>query len=155
MRSKADREKKMAQIIGDYGYQVGGDQIVGGADHGFQAKDLPLSFAGSVLATIAASAVAQLVPIQLLRTFRPDRFVVDRVQAASLSLADVKIGTVSLNASTGVVPLDAFSPDGTDITLRPVVTGTPALAINCFITNRTAVAVTVFSIGAIGPSAPG
>lgn len=144
----------MAQIIGDYGYQSGGDQIVGDAGD-LQAASLPLSFAGSVLATILASAIAQLVPIQLLRTFRPDRFVVDRVQAASLSLADVKIGTVSLNASTGVVPLDAFAPDGTDIVLRPVVTGTPALAINCFITNRTAVAVTNFSIGAIGPSAPG
>jgi len=134
----------MATEITGWG-EVGADDL--------QASQLPQNFAATVPVTIAASATGTVVELVPLRVIRPDRIVVDRVQAASLTLDDVKIGTVSLNASTGKIAMDAFSPDAQGTAMRCTQTASPSLHIFFTVSNKTATAVTNFSIGIIGPSA--
>jgi len=138
-------KKKMAEIIGWDSSEVGGEEL--------RADRLPQNFAATSPATVAASAQGQVLELSPLRVIRPDRIVVDRTQAASLTLDDVKIGTVSLNASTGKMPMDAFAPDAQDTSMRCTVTASPSLHIYFTVSNKTATAVTNFSIGIIGPSA--
>jgi hypothetical protein len=134
----------MTEIIG-WDSEVGADDL--------RADKLPQNFAATSLVTVAASASGQVLELSPLRVIRPDRIVCDRTQAASLTLDDVKIGTVSLNASTGKMPMDAFSPDAVDTSMRCTQTATPSLHIFFTVSNKTAAAITNVSIGVIGPSA--
>lgn len=154
----------MSQIVGLDPYQVGygegfQDESIVGADDGrggaLNAKQLPQSFAGSIPFSLAISGASQLVAIKVLRNIRPDRVVIDRVQAAGVLIADIKIGTVSLNASNGQMPGDAFAPDAVGTSMRSAMTANPSLDINFFVVNKTAGALALFAIGVIGPSSPG
>lgn len=132
--------------------QIGGTDIVG-ADGDLEANKLPQNFAATPLFTVGASTSGVVAELTPLRVIRPDRIVIDRTQAASLTLDDVKIGTVSLNASTGKMPMDAFAPDAIGTDMRCPVTATPSLHIFFTVSNKTATAVQNCSIGIVGPSA--
>lgn len=138
-------------IVGD---DDGGDvsTISGGAGQRLLAKNLPQSFVGMPLTTIAASSTGTTIAVPVLRNIRPDRLVLDRVQAASLLVYDIKIGTVSLNASANPVPGDMFAPDAVGTSIRCTETATPSVGITLVLGNRTAVAVTTAAGGFIGPS---
>lgn len=135
--------------MGIVGYE---DDIVG-ADGDLEAASLPQSFVGSPPTDIPASSTGVTIEVRVLRVFRPDRLVFDRSDAAKVFVKDIKIGTVSLNASNNQVPGDMFAPDATNAMLRQTQTASPNLSINCTIGNRTAVAITALNFGFIGPSA--
>ena len=139
----------MSEIIG---WDIGAEDIVGDDSGAVQAKNLPQNFAATPVHASLAAAGTVTLELTPLRVIRPDRIVFDRVKALSLVLTDVKIGTVSLNASTGACPADAFSPDAQGTAMRCPVQASPSLHIFFTITNPTAVAVTNISIGIIGPS---
>lgn len=140
---------------------VSGYDIVGAAGSGGQSRrtrvnaaKLPLSFVGVPLTDITASSTGQVIQVPIQRAIRPDRLVLDRVQAASALIYDIKVGTVSLNASVNPVPGDAFSPDAMGTAIRAVVTAIPAVGIQLTVGNRTAVAITNFTAAFFGPSTP-
>lgn len=125
---------------------VAGDDIVGG-----EAAKLPQSIVGSVPVTVGASLPATIsIPVQ--RNLRPDRIFIDRVQAASLLVTSFSIGTVNLFLSGGSVPADMFSPDAQGAQIRALETATPSVGITIGVLNKTAVAITNFAIGILGPS---
>lgn len=145
------------QIVGmdydDYGpSETAGDYMPGSQ---VDAATLPMNFAASVPQTIAASAANVVLEVKLLRVLRPDRIVFDRVQAASLLVNDVKIGTTSLNASNGAAQADVFAPDANGTAMRATVTGSPQLSIFVTVSNKTATAVANCTVTVIGPSMDG
>lgn len=142
---------------------VGWDDIVGAEDGEtdvvagvggklLDAKKLPQSFVGIPATTIAASATAQNIAVTVLRNIRPDRLVIDRAQALQVNVRDIRIGTVSLNASGNPVPGDMFAPDAVGTSIRATETATPSIGITLVIDNRTAGAIAGFSAGFVGPS---
>lgn len=144
-------------------YEIIGADIIGAQNDGYfdsvegderavQASSLPQSFVGMPLTTIPASSTGESIDVPVLRNIRPDRLVFDRVQAASALLYDMKVGTVSLNASRSPVPGDAFAPDAIGTAIRAVEVATPSVGINLVIGNRTAVAITSMTAGIFGPS---
>ncbi len=126
--------------------------MVGANGEVLNAAFLPQSFIGAPLTTIAASSTGTSIPVPVLRNIRPDRWFFDRVQAASALVYDVKIGTVSLNASTSPAPGDMYAPDAVGSNMRCTETATPSVGITLIIGNRTATAITAFTAGCIGPS---
>ena len=149
----------MREIIGydDVGADIVGeddgvDTVSGGDGRKLLARNLPQSFVGIPATDIAASTTGQAISVPVLRNIRPDRLVIDRVHAASVNVVDIKIGTVSLNASGNPVPGDMFAPDAVGTSIRATETATPSVGITLTIANRTAVAVSKFSAGFIGPS---
>lgn len=119
------------------------------------AKRLPQSFVGVPLTTIPASSTGTTIQVNVQRQIRPDRFVMDRIQAAQALVYDIKVGTISLNASTQPIPGDAFAPDAVDTAIRAVVSAIPAVGIQVNIGERTGVAITNFTGAFFGPSLPG
>lgn len=119
------------------------------------ARKLPMSFVGVPLSTIPASSTGTIVAVPIQRQLRPDRFVLDRIQAAQVLVYDIRVGTISLNASVNPIPGDAFAPDAVDTAIRAVVSATPAVGIQLSIGERTGSAITNFTAGFFGPSMPG
>lgn len=119
------------------------------------ARKLPQSFVGSPLSTIPASSTGTIIAVPIQRQLRPDRYVIDRIQAAQALVYDIRVGTISLNASVNPIPGDAFAPDAVDTAIRAVVSATPAVGIQLSIGERTGVAITNFTSGFFGPSMPG
>lgn len=117
----------------------------------FNAKMLPQSLVGVPPTNIPASSAGVIIQVNVQRSIRPDRLVIDRVVAASTNVNDIKVGTVSLNASVNPVPGDMFAPDAIDTSIRAVETAIPAVGIQLNIGNATATAFT-FRAGFIGPS---
>ncbi len=143
----------MPEIIGYDELDVGDDDTIQGAGgRKLIARNLPQSFIGAPLTTITASSTGQSIAMPVLRNLRPDRIVLDRVQAASALVYDLRIGTISLNASSNPVPGDMFAPDAVGTSIRCVETATPSVGITIVVGNRTAVAITSLAIGIIGPS---
>jgi hypothetical protein len=145
----------MQEIVGYediVGEDDGNDVISGAQGQKLLAKNLPQSFVGVPLTTITASSTGQSIAVPVLRNIRPDRLVIDRVQAASALVYDIRIGTVSLNASSNPVPGDMFAPDAVGTSIRCTETATPSVGITIIIGNRTATAITSISCGFIGPS---
>ena len=135
---------------------VSGNDIVGaGGKRKVNAGQLPISFVGVPLTAIAASSTGTVIQVPIQRDIRPDRFVLDRIQAAQVLVYDIKVGTISLNASVNPIPGDAFSPDAMGTAIRAVVTATPAVGIQITIGERTGVAITNFTASFFGPSMPG
>jgi hypothetical protein len=141
------------------GYEIiGAEDIVGGyedevgADGAVDAKRLPQSFVGMPPTDIPISSPGLAIDVPVLRNIRPDRLVFDRVQAASALLYDMKVGTVSLNASRNPIPGDAFAPDAVGTAIRAVEVATPSVGINLVIGNRTATLITKMVAGIFGPS---
>lgn len=137
---------------------ISGDAAAPAAGRGrrtVDARRLPQSFVGVPLTTIPASSTGTIVAVPIQRQLRPDRFVLDRIQAAQALVYDIRVGTISLNASVNPIPGDAFAPDAVDTAIRAVVSATPAVGIQLSIGERTGVAITNFTGGFFGPSMPG
>lgn len=137
---------------------ISGDAVARQPGRGRQAVDarrLPQSFVGVPLSAIPASSTGTIVAVPIQRQLRPDRFVLDRIQAAQALVYDIRVGTISLNASVNPIPGDAFAPDAVDTAIRAVVSATPAVGIQLSIGERTGVAITNFTGGFFGPSMPG
>jgi hypothetical protein len=145
-------------------YIVGYDQIVGDsydddllaavsgdrAPRTVKASQLPQSFVGVPLTSITNGTSATIqVPVQ--RNIRPDRFVIDRVQAAKLMVYDIKVGTVSLNASVNPVPGDMFAPDAVGTSIRALEVATPSVGLSVTLYNGDTAAMSP-KAGFIGPS---
>jgi hypothetical protein len=145
----------------DFDGMVAGLDIVGdaapaqGASRKVNAKSLPQSFVGIPLTDVPASSTGVNIQVNVQRVIRPDRFVLDRVQAASLLVYDIKVGTISLNASTQPIPGDAFAPDAIDTAIRAVTKAIPAVGIQLILGNRTATQVDKATGAFFGPSLPG
>src|SRR6185295_11349113 len=129
-----------------------GGEVSGAGGQRLLAKNLPQSFVGAPLTTIGASSTGTPVAVPVLRNLRPDRFVLDRVQAASLLVYDIRIGTILLNASVNPVPGDMFAPDAVGTSICATETATLSVGISLVLGNRTATAVTSATAGFIGPS---
>ncbi len=138
-----------ADIVGDDAPQASGQR------RKIRARDLPQSFVGVPLSAIPANSTGTIIAVPIQRQLRPDRFVVDRVQAAQCLVYDIRVGTISLNASVNPVPADAFAPDAVDTAIRAVVSAIPAVGLQISIGERIGVAVTNFTAGFFGPSMPG
>lgn len=138
------------EIVGDD--DTGGGEVAGVGGQKLMAKSLPQSFVGIPATTIAASTTGQQIVVPVLRNIRPDRLVIDRVHAASVNVVDIRIGTISLNASGNPVPGDMFAPDAVGTSIRATETATPSVGITLTVANRTASAIAGFSAGFIGPS---
>jgi hypothetical protein len=132
---------------------VRGGDIVGasGGRRKVSAASLPISFIGLPVTTLSTSYATIQVPIQ--RALRPDRLVIDRVAAATIDILDIKVGTISLNASVNPVPADCFAPDAMGTALRAVVTATPAVGLQ--ITVKSTTGTPVLRGAFFGPSMPG
>jgi hypothetical protein len=134
---------------------VRGGDIVGAASRGGKQKvsaaSLPVSFVGVPVTVLSTSQSVIQVPIQ--RAIRPDRFVIDRVQAATIDVVDIKVGTVSLNASVNPVPGDCFAPDAMGTAIRAVVTAIPAVGIQ--LTVKASTGTPSLRAAFFGPSMPG
>lgn len=137
---------------------VSGHDIVGAAAAKrtkVNAGSLPVSFVGVPRTNIPASSTGTVIQVPIQRAIRPDRFVIGRSEITAGALVyDIKVGTISLNASVNPVPGDAFAPDAMGTAIRAVVTAVPAVGIQLTIGNSTAVAFT-FGAAFFGPSMPG
>lgn len=131
---------------------VQGSDIVGkGGAKKVNAAQLPVSFVGVPITTLSTATATIQVPIQ--RQIRPDRLVIDRVAAATINIQDIKIGTISLNASVNPVPADCFAPDAMGTAIRAVVTAQPAVGIQLTVFAQTG--TPVLRAAFFGPSLPG
>lgn len=133
--------------------QISGGDIVGasGRKQKVSASSLPISFVGIPVTTLSTSYATIQIPIQ--RALRPDRLVIERVGGPTIDVLDIKVGTVSLNASVNPVPADCFAPDAMGTALRAVVTATPAVGMQ--ITVKSTAATPVLRGAFFGPSMPG
>lgn len=119
-----------------------------------QAQDLPISFVGAPVTNIGASSTGTPIQLGIQRDIRPDDLIIPRtVITAGARVVDMRVGTISLNASQNPAPGDAFAPDCNRCKLRAVVTATPSVGIQLTIANSTAVAFD-FECAIFGPSAP-
>ena len=139
-------------VIGseDFGYIgqaiVGAPDIVGAG--AIQAKNLPQSMVG--VPVTALTTAKSVVQVNIQRALRPDRLVIDRVQGATIDVYDVKIGTISLNASINPVPGDAFAPDAIGTSIRCVAVAIPAVGIQLTVAGSTG--TPTLRAGFFGPS---
>lgn len=134
--------------------QISGGDIVGASGRGRQkvsASSLPISFVGIPVTTLSTAYATIQIPIQ--RAIRPDRLVIERVGGPTIDVLDIKVGTISLNASVNPVPADCFAPDAMGTALRAVVTATPAVGMQ--ITVKSTAATPVLRGAFFGPSMPG
>jgi hypothetical protein len=138
----------MPEIIG---WEDVGADIVGADGDVRQAKNLPQSVVGSALATVPASG-SLTVAVPVARNIRPDRMYIDRVQAQSLVVNSMSIGTVNLFLSGNPVPADMFAPDAVGASFRALETATPSVPLQVVVSNKTTTAVDNFCVGIIGPS---
>lgn len=130
---------------------VGADIVGGSGKRKVSAASLPVSFVGIPPTAMATTYATIQVPIQ--RAIRPDRLVIDRVVAATIDILDIKVGTVSLNASVNPVPADCFAPDAMGTAIRAVVTAVPAVGIQ--VTAKSTTGTPTLRGAFFGPSMPG
>lgn len=148
-----------AEDIVGYNDEVGFDSIVGavvkamkrGKGNEVDASTLPISFVGVPVTALTTALSTIQIPIQ--RALRPDRLVIDRVQAATIDVQDLKIGTISLNASVNPIPGDAFAPDAIGTAIRAVTTAVPAVGMQ--ITVKASTGTPTLRACIFGPSMPG
>lgn len=133
--------------------QISGGDIVGasGRRQKVSAASLPISFVGLPVTVLSTSYATIQIPIQ--RSIRPDRLVIERVGGPTIDVLDIKVGTISLNASVNPVPADCFAPDAMGTALRAVVTATPAVGLQ--ITVKSTTATPTLRGAFFGPSMPG
>jgi hypothetical protein len=138
--------------------EVGEDdeEIVGGGGNGggrkVRADQLPQSIVGIPLTTIPLSSTGVVIQVPLQRNIRPDRLVLDRVQAQSALIYQMSIGTTNLLANGNPIPGDMFSPDSVCGKIRAAETATPSVGLTLIVGNRTATAITSFTAAIVGPS---
>lgn len=145
------------EIVGWESVEGEDDPDIVGAEEGrggrrVRADALPESIVGIPLTTIPANSTGVAIPVPLQRNIRPDRLVFDRVQAQSVLLYQLSIGTTNLLANGNPVPGDMFSPDSVCGKIRAAETATPSVGLVIVVGNRTATAVTGFTAAIKGPS---
>lgn len=133
----------MSEIVGWETEDVGADALL--------ASNLPQNFAASVKGSLATGT--STLTINVLRNLRPDRFIIPAAAGPGVSISDIKIGTTTLNASSGDFPGEGFGPLAVGTSMRCTVTATPSLAIYVTLNNHSGAAITNFSVGVVGPSA--
>jgi len=126
--------------------------IVGGDGSDPLASDLPQSFIGFPRTSLPAAGVRVNTTIRPQRDLRPDRIVFAQRMSADCLMYDLRVGTVSLNASMNPVPCQCFGILSFGNRLRPPVTANPSVGITLSVANTHA-SVAVIQGGAIfGPS---
>lgn len=109
------------------------------------AKDLPIGYAGAPLGSLAAAVGAvTTLTFDLNMLLRPDVLILENAVAPSVLVNDIKVGSISLNASANGACGDAFRHDTTS-RLRGAVSGTPSVPVKVQLENKTSGAIT--SIG--------
>lgn len=131
--------------------EVGAD-IVGAVQKAVRANKLPQSIVGAPLTNIPASSAGTTIQFRIQRDIRPDRLVLDRVQASMALVYQLSVGTVNLIASSDPVPGDMFAPDAVGTSFRAVETASPSIGITLVVGNRFAVQITSLAAGIVGPS---
>jgi hypothetical protein len=120
---------------------------------GSEAKSLPQSFVGIPYTAPAAVGVRQVIQIPIQRDIRPDRMILPENVCSEFVVRDLRVGTVSLNASMNPAAGDAFHRTAFGSRLRATVTATPSVGIQLEITRVRAVLLNTSVCGAIfGPS---
>lgn len=141
----------MRQIIGlndIVGMGYGSEEVAGGG--ALNARDLPKSFVGVPPTTILAGATAE-IQVDVQREMRPDRFMIQQPFGRFL-VRDIRVGTVSLNASPNPVPDECFGPHAVGVSIRATMTATPSVGIQLVVTN-TAAQAEILRGAFFGPSA--
>lgn len=99
------------------------------------ARDLPIGFAGCALVTVPASgSVVQTFNLNMV--MRPDVYILEDAVAPNVTVADIKVGAISLNASADAACGDAFRHN-TVSRLKGAVSGTPSVPVKVTLTNKT------------------
>lgn len=95
-----------------------------------QARDLPRSFVGIPPTTLEAGDAVE-IQCDVQREMRPDRLILDGGSAGLLwgLVDDIKVGTVSLNASENPVPALCFSSTAWGASIRATMTAQPSIGI--------------------------
>lgn len=139
--------------------QFGSPEVAGESLGGnLQADQLPRGFVGMPTQSLPALTTRE-IQVDVQREMRPDRFVVGPQGAfaganhLNLQLLDIKVGTVSLNASRNPVPMELFGPLTTGISIRATMTAVPAIGIQVIVRNIDAVAAFAFGGVFFGPTA--
>lgn len=124
-----------------------------------QASTLPKSFVG-VPPTIISAGDTESIQVDVQREIRPDRFVVGgyrETQTLELyalrRIRDIRVGTVSLNASENPVPAEIFSHGTVGISIRATMTAVPSIGIQVIATNTDSEGTWTLRGGFFGPSA--
>jgi hypothetical protein len=114
------------------------------------AKRLPQSFVG-IPYTVCALNQRTYIQCKIYRDLRPDRLVVPYELATDHLINDIRVGTISLNASINPAPAICFAPTVFGTRLRATVTATPNVGINLEVT-RVATGTAAFCGAFFGPS---
>lgn len=116
--------------------EVGNGGGQGGALRVIDAKGLPRSFVGLPTTEVAAPG-SEEIQVDVQREMRPDRFVIGPLAAIvginARRVRDIRVGTVSLNASPNPVPAEVFARDSVGTSIRATMTATPAIGIQVFV----------------------
>jgi len=114
------------------------------------AKKMPIGFAGADFATIPASG-SYTFTFQLDVLLRPDILVIENAVAPLVMVTDIKVGPISLNATSGAGACgDAFRGDSTS-PLRAAVAGTPSVPVKVVLRNKTTTDILLASLCLKGP----
>lgn len=116
------------------------------------ALALPQSFVGIPYTTLGDNVRTNIqVPIQ--RDIRPDRLIIPTLIGRRTQIDDIRVGTVSLNASMAPMPAEAFATLSFGTRLRATVTATPSVGIMLSVTKWDVTeGVDVFCGAVFGPS---
>lgn len=108
----------------------------------FNARDLPRSFAGFRAPMMTTQGQVEVVQVSVQREFRPDRLTlcptVTEVGGSPSpdyrgSVMDIRVGTISINASPNPVAVRCFAPWAVGVSIRAPVTATPSIGIQLHI----------------------
>lgn len=114
------------------------------------ANKMFTSFAGSGPISLTAS-VQTTITIELDMLLRPDWIILPDAAAANVLVVDVKVGAISMNASSGNgAPGDAFKGNSTS-RLKALVCGVPAVPVKVVVLNLLTTTIANFSVCLKGP----
>lgn len=118
----------------------------------FQAKDLPRSIAGiGQVGPFTEAGQVEIVQVSVQREFRPDRLVLTPYRVTgdgsdqldidwAYSVLDIRVGTISLNASPNPIAAECFAQQAVGTSIRSPVTATPSIGIQLHLRRDSAVA---------------
>lgn len=113
-------------------------------------SDYPIGFAGLTPTSIGATTTTD-VSVPLSAWLRIERMVLGQASCVALCrVADVKVGTISLNVGTQAVPCEAFKHDAVGTKIAAAVWASPAVPPTVRLYNGTAGSI-VFEGGLFGP----
>lgn len=116
------------------------------------AKNLPQSFVG-IPYTQCNVGERTYIQCKIERDLRPDRMILPYDVARGYVINDIRVGTISLNASINPVVGTAFAGTTFGTRLRATVTATPNNGISLEVTRRDTASTGLYFCGGIfGPS---